>query len=156
MLALVDANLPTGKFPDGYDMPLGWPTPAWGKWQVRDVYVISVSKIPALAAGYCYGKRVMYIDKASCAPLWEDLYDSKMQPWKFFAIFLHTIDVPGIGPVVTSGSQSEQFWDIQNKHATFFLDPGVGRPLYVDDQTPGSYRDLARYTTPGGLNEIMR
>ena len=41
-------------------MPLGWPQPTWGKWQVRDAYVISASKVPSEAAGYCYGKRVMY------------------------------------------------------------------------------------------------
>jgi hypothetical protein len=49
-------------------MPLGWPTPALGKWQLRDVYVISVSKVPSKAAGYCYGKRVMYVDKATYSP----------------------------------------------------------------------------------------
>jgi hypothetical protein len=156
MLALFPKHLPTGKFPDGYDMPLGWPTPAWGKWELRDVDVISVSKVPAHAAGYCYGKRVMYIDKAFGAILWEDLYDAHMQPWKYFALFLHPMNIPNIGMVTATGSEAEAFWDIQNKHATFFLDPGQAHPFYVNQEAPAEYLDLNRYTTPSGLNLIMR
>jgi len=71
ILALVDADLPQAEFPAGYDMPLGWPTPTWGKWQVRDVDVISVRKIRSLVADYCYGKRVMYVDRAFSGAVWE-------------------------------------------------------------------------------------
>jgi hypothetical protein len=156
MLALVDASFPQSKLRDGYDMPLEWPKPSWGKWQARDVDVISVGKIPSKAAGYCYGKRVMYIDHASSAPLWEDLYDVNMKPWKFYAVFLRTIDIPGIGPVNSNGSAVEAFWDIQNKHATFFADPGPNHPLYTNQQAPKEYDDLTRYTTPSGLDMIMR
>jgi hypothetical protein len=73
ILALVDAGLPQGQFPDGYDMPLGWPRPSWGRWQLRDVDVIAVSRVPSRAAGYCYGRRVIYVDRATSAPLWEEL-----------------------------------------------------------------------------------
>jgi hypothetical protein len=59
ILALMDITLPQGKFPQNFDMPLGWPTPVWGKRQLRDVYVISMSKLPAYASGYCHGKRVL-------------------------------------------------------------------------------------------------
>lgn len=71
ILALVDASPPPGAFPQGYDMPLGWPTPSWGKWQVRDVDVISVQKIPSKVAGYCYGRRVMYLDSHFYGALWK-------------------------------------------------------------------------------------
>jgi Protein of unknown function (DUF1329) len=156
ILALIDADLPQGKFPAGYDMPLGWPTPSWGKWQLRDADVISVSKLPSIATGYCYGKRVMYIDRAFSAALWEDLYDSNMKPWKFLGLFLRTIEVPKIGPVNVTGSQVEAFWDIQHNHSTFFSDPAGGRPFYVNDLAPREYDDVVKYTTPGGLDEIMR
>ena len=156
ILALVDADLPQGEFPAGYDMPLGWPTPTWGKWQVRDVDVISVSKIPSLAADYCYGKRVMYVDRAFSGAVWEDLYDSNMKPWKFVGLFLRTLNVPRVGPTNVTGSQVEAFWNIQNKHATFFGDPAGGRPFYVNDQAPEAYNDVGEYTTPSGLDEIMR
>jgi hypothetical protein len=156
ILALVDADLPHGRFPQGYDMPLGWPTPAWGRWQVRDVDVISVSRIPSLASGYCYGKRVMYIDRAFSGAVWEDLYDSNMRPWKFVSLFLRTLNVPAVGPVNVSGSQVEAFWDVQNKHATFFSDPAGGRPFYVNNESPQGFYDVQQYTTPGGLDQIMR
>jgi hypothetical protein len=156
LLMLVDAKLPTEKFPGGFDMPLGWPRPSWGKWQLRDVDIIAASKIPSRAAGYCYGKRVMYIDGSFYAPLWQELYDAKMQPWKFEAIFPQSVNVPGIGPVDNAGSFVENFWDIQNNHATFSSDPAEGRAFYVNEQAPGEYKDLPRYTTPAGLNMIMR
>jgi hypothetical protein len=156
ILALIDASLPQTRFPDGYDMPLGWPKPSWGKWQLRDTDVISVSKLPSQSGGYCYGKRVMYVDQAFAAPLWEDLYDMEMKPWKFLGLFLRTLDVPGIGPVNATGSQVEAYWDIQNKHSTFFSDPAMNRPFYVNEQAPREYNNVTKYTSPGGLNEIMR
>jgi hypothetical protein len=156
VLALLMSEMP-GKFPDSYDMPLGFAKPNWGKWQVRDVYVVSVEKVPFQAAGYCYGKRVMYIDKATFNPYWEELYDSNMRLWKIVGLFLHTMDVPGIGPVDASGSLIYAFWDIQNDHASFIMDPTENKyPIYLNEQAPEEYRDLARYSTPSGLNMIMR
>jgi len=156
ILALLGANLPSGEFPENFDMPLGWPMPSWGKWQVRDVYEISVSKIPSKAAGYCYGKRVMYVDKATFAPLWEDLYDRDLKLWRIFGLFLRAADVPGVGPVDASGSMVWAFWDVQNSHATFFIDPAANHPLYLNDQAPKEYMDVARFTSAPGLNLIMR
>lgn len=156
ILAMMDYTIPSGRFPENFDMPLGWPKPSWGKWQLRDVYVISVSKVPSKAAGYCYGKRVMYVDKATYAPLWEDLYDAKMQPWKVFGLFLRTLEVPGIGPVNVNGSMVWAFWDVQHQHATFFIEPSNGHDFYVNEQAPQEFFDLTRYTSPAGLNLIMR
>jgi Protein of unknown function (DUF1329) len=156
IIALVDANVPQGVFPDGYNMPLGWPQPSWGKWQLRDVDVISVSRIPSRAAGYCYGRRVIYVDRATSAPLWEELYDSKLRPWKIYGLFLHTIDVPDVGPVNAGGSLVTAFWDIQNNHSTILSLPGDGQPFFVNGQVPAEYDDVQRYTTPGGLDLIMR
>jgi hypothetical protein len=156
VLAMVDANLPSGAFPANFDMPLGWPEPSWGKWQMRDIYEISASKIPSKASGYCYGKRVMYVDKATYAPLWEDLYDSNMALWRIFGLFMRAADIPGIGPVTASGSMVWAFWDVQNSHATFFIDPAPGHAYYLNDQAPKEFQDLERYTSAPGLNLIMR
>ena len=136
-------------------MPLGWPKPTWGKWQLRDVYVVNVTKI-AGGGGRCLGKRVVHVDKATSAPLWEDLYDEKMQPWRFVAFFPRTIDVPGIGPVDTSNSMVYGFWDVKYSHATVFAEAGEGEPFYLNEQAPKEFLDLERYTTPGGLGLIMR
>ena len=130
---------------------------AWGQWQVRDVYVISVSKLPSEIGGYCYGKRVMYVDQTTFAPYWEELYDAKMRPWKIVGLFLRNVDLPGVGKVETSGSLIYAFWDIRNDHASFVVDPTDNSyPVYWNSQVPADYLDLTRYTTPGGLNMIMR
>jgi len=155
ILALVDVDPAQGKYPDGFEEPLAWPRPEWGKWQVRDVDVISVTKPQNYVGTYCYGKRVMYVDKLFGGALWEDLYDKDMKVWKYLGLFRKTLDVPGIGPVNESGSQVTVFWDIQNRHATIVANPAIGRPLYLNEQAPMEYNDLARYTTPAGLNEIL-
>jgi hypothetical protein len=157
VIALILPQMPQGKFPDYLEMPLGWPKASWAQWQLRDTYVISVSKLPSESKNYCYGKRVMYVDKTTFAPLWEELYDAQMRPWKIVGLFLHTVDVPGIGKVETSGSIIYAFWDIQNNHASFVADPTETRfPYYANSQVPADYLDLNRYTTPGGLTMIMR
>jgi hypothetical protein len=156
ILSMMGYTMPQEGFPGAFDMPLGWPKPTWGKWQVRDVYVISVSKIPSRAKGYCYGKRVMYVDKATYAPIWEDLYDSNMKPWRILGLFLRTINVPGIGPQDDAGSLIWAFWDVQNQHASFFIDPAPGHDFYVNSEAPHDYDDLTRYSSAPGLNLIMR
>ncbi|MBV8774982.1 MAG: DUF1329 domain-containing protein [Deltaproteobacteria bacterium] len=156
ILNLQDFTMPAEGYPHDFDLPLGWPKPSWGKWQLRDVYVINVSKLPEFARGYCYGKRVMYIDKQFYGALWENLYDSHDRLWKFLAVFRPAHQAPGIGPVDEALSYDESIWDIQNKHATFFLDPTGDNPIYLNQQAPGNYQDVERYTTPSGLNMIMR
>ena len=156
ILALVDISLPQGKFPQSFDMPLGWPTASWGKWQLRDVYVINVTKLPAYASSYCYGKRVLYVDKQFAAPVWEDLYDSSMRPWKFLGLFLKTCDVPQIGPVNSCGALVESYWDVKNTHSTFFVDPDAAHPMYTNEESPKEFYDLVRFATAPGLNQIMR
>ncbi len=156
LLGLVDAVAPSAPFPGDVSMPLGFPTPKWGDWQVRDVDVIAIRKIPSKANGYCYGKRVIYADRQFAYPLWEELYDSSMKLWKIFGIFPEKIDVPGVGPVDTAALDVETYWDIQNHHGSFAAEPANGRPGYVNAQAPKEYNDDARYTTAAGLNLIMR
>lgn len=156
IIALVDAIPPHGAFPTGYDMPLGWPTPSWGKWEVRDAEVIGVQKIPAKAGGYCYARRVIYADSHFYGILWEDLLDPQMRLWKLQAIFPLLVDVPGIGPVNTASLDVEDLWDIKNNHATIGAEPTPGRAFYINEQAPKEFNDLPRFTTPAGLNLIMR
>ena len=107
-------------------------------------------------SGYCFAKRVLYVDAATYAPLWEDLYDKQMQPQRSIALFLHTLDIPGIGPQDSSNSMIYGIWDVQTKHATIFAEPGDEQPFYVNGQAPSEFTDLNRFTTPNGLGLIMR
>src|SRR5438874_13505986 len=98
-------------------MPLMWPKPSWSLWQLRDVDVISVEKIPSKASGYCYGKRIMYVDARTSTPLWEELYDPDGRLWKFLAIFPQRVNDPETGPVLAPGAELSLIWDIQRNHA---------------------------------------
>ena len=156
IIALIDPQLPTAPFPADVDMPLGWPTPKWGKWQLRDVDVLGIKKIPTRSASYCYGRRVMYADSHFASPLWEEMDDMKMRPLKIMVLFPLKVDVPGVGTVNTAPFEDEVIWDIQRNHASFNIDPAMGRPYYINEQAPPEYHDDSRYTTPAGLNMIMR
>jgi hypothetical protein len=98
----------------------------------------------------------MYIDGTTYAPLWEDLYDKKVQLNRSLAFFLRTLEIPGVGPQDSSNSMVYGIWDVKTKHATIFAEPGDDRPFYVNEQAPQEFTDLNRYTTPSGLGMIMR
>jgi hypothetical protein len=154
MIAFVDSSPPDKPFPEGFFMPLAWPMPSWAKWQVRDVEVLSIKKIPSKASGYCYGKRVLYADAHFSGPLWQELYDSHMKLWKFYEVAPQAIDVPGIGPQNVPGADMEEIWDVQNNHATFAAENP--RTLVANENASAEYQDIPRFTTPPGLNLIMR
>jgi len=157
ILSMMDIGTAGANFPQDFDMPLGWPKTSWGKWELRDTYVLDVRRLPAYRQDYCYGKRIMYIDKQWDGILWEDLYDAKMQLWKIGFLQPIVIDVPGIGPQNSSGASLGHFWDIQNNHATFGGPAdGHGYVLLLNDQVPQEYLDVKKYTTPEGLYEVMR
>jgi hypothetical protein len=71
----------------------------------------------------------MYIDKATYVPLWEDLFDKQMQPNRSIAFFLHTFDIPGIGPQDSSNSMIYAFWDIRPTTPRFSLSPETTPPF---------------------------
>jgi hypothetical protein len=154
ILALVDFTAPDNPFPDGFFMPLVWPKPIWAKWQLRDADVIDVRKIPSKMAGYCYGKRLMYVDAHNFSPLWEELFDTQMKLWKFQTTLPQRVEVPGVGPVVTPGVDVELIWDIQRNHASAGGESAGS--VHVNEKAPAEFQDVSRYTTPAGLNLIMR
>jgi hypothetical protein len=156
LLTMADLNLPRENFPAGFDLPLGWPQPSIGKWQVRDVDEISVSTLPSHGGASCYGKRVLYVDSHFYTPLWVENFDKQMKPQRLHAIFPHTVDVPGIGPVNANGSDVEIFWDLAQNHATFTVEPTADGKHYINEQVPKEFDDVSRYSTPSGLNLIMR
>jgi Protein of unknown function (DUF1329) len=156
ILALTNITTADGSFPKEYDMPLGWAKPSWGTWSLRDVWVIDVRRIPSEAQGYCYGKRIMYVDKFFLHELWTDLYDSNMKLWKVFLVGGAPKKVSGrLSSVI--GSLVEQMWDVQNDHATFaFTADGQGRDIVINEAVPREYLNYTKYCTPAGLMQLMR
>ena len=156
IIGLMQFNADGALFPQNYFMPLGFPKPSWGKWEVRDVSVIDVQRIPDLQAGYCYGDRVMYITKEGYWALWSDLFDSNHKLWKLQFWGPELRDLPQLGHTV--GGVSALTWDMQNTHATYWA--GMGNPWkrepFIDSQVPAEYRDGTKYGSPGGLMMILR
>jgi hypothetical protein len=156
VLALTRMNTADGVYPANYDMPLGFAKPLWGQWEVRDTYVIDVRRAESEAPGYCYGKRIMFIDKAFVHEVWDDLFDPTMKLWKVMQF--------AVAPKLMHGTESSTFgsawmglWDMQNRHATImFTADGPGRDMVVDEEVPKPYDNITKYSTPGGLMMLMK
>jgi hypothetical protein len=113
--------------------------------------------VPSKTSGYCYGKRILYIDQQFFGPLWEDLYDPKMALWKVALLQPIVTNVPRIGLQNSTGAAYSHWWDLANHHATFQGPAdGHGYNILINDNVPSSYLDIERYTTPGGLSAVMR
>ena len=156
ILALTGDYLPLGgEFPLNYYMPLGWPKPSWGNWQLRDVDVIDIRRVPAEASGYCYGKRIIYEDSQTHYALWEDGYDRKMRFWKTALLAQRLTKKPSLGMV--PGGFSSTAWDFEFRHLTNASTQGKqGGDVLVDDEVPPEYRNFTQYSTLAGLAQIMK
>jgi hypothetical protein len=157
MLALVNLSGAVSDFPREYDMPLGFARPSWGSWSLRDVWVINIHRIPSEVAGYCYAKRIEYIDEETVRSLWEDLYDSNRNLWKVTLSAYYPRQVPGTDGETIYGRFAAATWDLQNQHATFgnSTDPS-GRLIMFNAEVPREFDDVNQYSTPAGLMQIMR
>jgi hypothetical protein len=156
IISLVGFNLDGAEFPGGYDMPVAWPKPSWGKWSIRPMDVIDVHRIPSEAAGYCYSHRVMYIDKEYWGAAYVDNYDANQKLWKMIYYFPKYGDIPKLG--TSLNGVASVAYDLQNTHMTVwcgFANPWKREP-YIDSQAPKEFYDGSKYGTPGGLMQILR
>jgi Protein of unknown function (DUF1329) len=136
-------------------MPLGWPRPSWGNWQLRDVDVIDVRRIPSERASYCYGKRIIYEDAETHYALWEDAYDKNMQLWKTALLAQRIVNAGSLGAV--PGAFTSTVWDLENRHLTNISTQSKdGYDVLIDGDIPAEYWDFVAYSTPAGLAEIMK
>jgi len=156
-IELLDPAMKAGyDYPNDYDLPLGFPRPDWGAWQVRPVSIINVTRIPTESAGYCYGNRVMYLDRETWESFWNDNYDSNHKLWKVFAY------ENAFGPVPTLGKAwvgiAAMAWDLQNTHMTIWSSWGNKnqKSHYINDQAPAEYLNGVKYGSAAGLMQIMK
>lgn len=160
ILAITDLTNADGAFPAEYDGDIGWAKPSWGTWSVRDTDVIDVRRVPSQRAGYCYGSKIMYVDRQFYHQLWEEIYDENLQLWKIVRVHLHPAEVDaGHGAIPLDGSLIESYWDIQNDHLSHVFtanSDGETDSLTYDRQAPKEFDKVSRYSTPGGLLSILR
>jgi Protein of unknown function (DUF1329) len=158
MLTLINFGPEAGNLSQQYYyFPLLWPRPTWARWELRDTNVIDIRPLPKTASGNCYGKRVMYIDADSQAPLWEDLYNSQMGLWKVYRVGTRASAVPGLGIQDNSSSRVTQLWNVETGHVSFLstITPS-GADFAINELVPKQYDDVKRYSGLSGLSEIMR
>ncbi len=157
VLTMVDMTAAEATFPGNYYMPLGFPKPSWGPWSLRDTWVINVHRIPSEAAAYCYGKRNIYVDKETARFLYDDEYDRIGKLWKVFITGYHPRKVPGSDGETVFGRFFAATWDLQNQHVSLgYNTDQTGRYVMFNTEVPKQFDDVSKYSTPGGLMQIMR
>ena len=134
-----------------------FPKPAMGKWEVRDTYAISLRRLPHAAQGYCYSRRVMYVDKENYFGAGElDLYNPAGSLFKAQFVFLYPVPIPGTGGDVVNlvaGPSVGFLVNFLDKHVT----ASVGLPACVNsDCARGGYLDIHRYASPEALARIVQ
>ncbi len=130
----------------------GWPKPILGEWELRDVYVLDITPLPVMGR-YCYGHKVIYVDKEGwfASPL--DIYDADSKLWKYvFGSATSVVDQKGEGKgEIIPASNHFVFLDLQNSHASL----AVTGPYRLDKDAPAEIKDPAA-AFPGSLMNIMK
>lgn len=134
-----------------------FPKPAMGKWELRDSYVLSLQRLPSAAKGYCYSRRVMYVDKENYFGAGElDLYNPAGELFKSQFVLLYPAEIPETGGDVVellSGPNVGFLVNFTNKHVT--ISPGL-RPCIDSDCAKDGYLDIRRYASPEALVKIVQ
>ena len=148
-----ERGLPSDYFYPSDKGVLPWPRPAFGRWEMRDVYVIEMSRLPAYASGYCYSRRVIYVDKETLFPLAIDLYDPAGALYKFWVGFQTPLRVPNTGTALgVNGATDLLIVNFKDKHMTAAT---AANPCFNTDCN-AQYLDVSRYASPEGLSKIAQ
>jgi hypothetical protein len=134
-----------------------FPKPAMGKWEVRDSYALSLKRLPNASRGYCYSRRVMYVDQENFFGAGQlDLYDQAGSLFKAQLVFLYPEKVPGSAGDVAdliAGSSVGFLVNFLEKHVT----ASVGLRSCVNAGCARfGYLDVHRYASPEALARIVR
>jgi Protein of unknown function (DUF1329) len=151
-------NLDGATYPNqqNYDIThLGAAKTNVGKWELRDAYVLDIRRVPEKAHGYCYSKRILYVDKNLFVPLWADMYDINGKLYKSYYDLRMPVPIPktnGDVAILDAVNVISDTLDFQNRHYCFYInDQGA-----VNEDVPPRYKDLRTYTLPEGLDRVMQ
>jgi hypothetical protein len=147
------AQLPSDYYYAAAKGVLPWSKPALGSWELRDVYVIEMSRLPAYSQSYCYSRRVLYVDKETFLPLAVELYDPQGALFKFITQFWTPMAVPTGGSVLgTNGPQAGWSINFSDKHVSISLT----QESCYNKACPPRYLDTSQYASPEGLMKIVQ
>jgi Protein of unknown function (DUF1329) len=132
-----------------------WPKPVYGKWEVRPVYPLELRPIEALLPGYCYPRKVIYVDTQNYQIMGDDRYDKGLKFWKAGFWWFWNTPIPNSPPDHIFNSflnATVTIVDFQNQHLTL----GYFNDTYVNTNVPAKFHNVERYASPAGLDEIMQ
>jgi Protein of unknown function (DUF1329) len=135
-------------------LPTMMPKPAAAKWQLRDMYIFEAHRVPSLNQGYCYGERVIYLDKEQLGPVWLDLYAHDLKYWKFYENFYKPTRIPASGEIAFGSGTTAGIYnmiDFQSQHESV-----TWIKSWFGGDVPDKYHDYNRWATPGGLSMVMQ
>ena len=145
------SSLPSAYFYPAEKGVIPWPRPALGKWETREAYVIEMNRLPAYTSGYCYGRRVIYVDKETLFPMAIDLYDTAGGLYKSWIGLLSPLPVPGTGTALgVNGATELLITNFKDKHMTVAT---IESPCF-NTNCNAQYFDVSRYASPEGLSKI--
>jgi hypothetical protein len=133
-----------------------FPKPSMGRWELRSTYVVSLRRLPAFAKGYCYSRRVIYVDQENYFGSGElDLYGPRGDLLKAQLVVLHPVSIPKTNDIAEplAGPSTGFLFDFINKHVT--VSPGL-RPCINSDCAKFGYLDIHHYASPEGLSKIVQ
>jgi hypothetical protein len=140
--------------PPPFYYPSYIPKPSTGKWELRDMYVFDNRRIPSQSVGYCYGDRVMFLDKEQAAPQWLDMFDASRKFWKFYWNLYYPELIPETGERTFGSGTTGGFFlmqEFQNTHEDAAWQEG-----HWGSNVPAQFRDYSRWGTPAGLLQVMQ
>lgn len=129
--------------------------PSMGQWELRDSYVVSLTRLPQFARGYCYGKRVLYIDKENYFTNNFEVYDNSGKLYKWITEWYAPVAIPGtnditVGEITNMNTYTVNF---QDEHLSFFA--GAHGCVNSDCESKG-WLDVGRWADPAGLAKIAQ
>src|SRR5271167_2192218 len=126
-----------------------FPKPSAGTWELRDVYMVALRRIPTLRKGYCYGTRLFWVDKDSWHTINAEFWDSQEKLWMCQFFQFTQMPIPETQDSYFEDNLFGADLDFQNYHAT-----GAALVHSEINKEAGKYQDVTRYATPGGLQQI--
>jgi hypothetical protein len=70
-------------------------------WEVKDAHVLEITPKDS---GYCYPKKILYIDKINFEPLWTMIWDKQGNYWKEMFTFRARVRLPDAQEVLSAGT----------------------------------------------------
>ncbi|HEV3115134.1 MAG TPA: DUF1329 domain-containing protein [Candidatus Binataceae bacterium] len=131
----------------------GWPSPIAARWELRDVYVLDLAPLPILG-DYCYGHKVIFIDKETFVQLYLDDYDAAGRLFKGQLIWHTLINVNDHERYILRGHDPQTIIDWRNIHATTSLPNRPPEVNHLNHREVSNHPEL--YAFPGGLAYIMK